>query len=150
MDRNASIASYETVKASTAYAIGFDFKGGQYMVNTDSLDTIDRAIKVEKAATSKGAGEKLRIRFTNMIKACLIANRKAFKVGELSELQYAGMKNRGECFERWYYEKHGREWHKDSTPFYVAGDINVNGVEIQIKFDGATIVTEKTLARATA
>ena len=150
MDMNESIKGYENVKASAAYAIGFDFKGGLYMINTDTLTTIERALKVEKVATSKGAGEKIRIRFTNMIKACMIANRKAFRVGDASELEFDGMKNRGECFERWYYEKHGREWHKDSTPFYVAGDINVGGVEIQIKFDGATLVTEKTLARATA
>ena len=32
-------------------------------------------------------------------------------------------------------------------PFTKCGDIRVNGVEIQIKFDGATFTNEKTLAR---
>ena len=150
MNLTTDTARYENVKANAAYIIGFDFKGDLYTVHSETLAPIAKALKVERSASSKGAGEKIRIRFTTMIKACLIANRKAFKVGATSELSYDGMKNRGECFERWVYEKNGREWHKDSTPFYVAGDINLGGIEVQIKFDGATLVSEKTLARAGA
>lgn len=141
---------YEQVTASVRYSIGFDFKGDLYVVNTTTLNTIAKALKVERAATSKGGGEKIRIRFTTMIKACLIANKKAVKVGNADELKYEGMKNKGECFERWYYERNGLTWSKDSTPFWVAGDISLNGEEIQLKYDGATLVNEKTLARAEA
>ena len=36
-------------------------------------------------------------------------------------------------------------WTADSIPFYVQGDINVNGEEIQIKFDTAELTNERCL-----
>ena len=62
-----------------------------------------------------------------------------------------GKYNKGENFERVITELLiGETWVKDSVPFNVAGDIRWNGEEVQIKFDGAELTNEKTLARAMA
>ena len=48
-----------------------------------------------------------------------------------------------ELTERWTSET----WVKDSVPFWVAGDMRVDGVEVQVKLDGAELTNERTLAR---
>lgn len=58
--------------------------------------------------------------------------------------------NRGQMFEKLFVERVvGREWHHDSTPFWVAGDCVLDGVETQIKLNGAaSVVDENSLRRA--
>ena len=53
--------------------------------------------------------------------------------------------NRGELFEKLLSEEHGIAWTKDKVPFTVAGDIEINGIAYQIKFQKATFTTESTL-----
>ena len=36
---------------------------------------------------------------------------------------------------------------KDSVPFYVEGDLEIDGRQVQIKFNGAQIVVERTLKK---
>ena len=42
-------------------------------------------------------------------------------------------------------EKFGQVWTKNSIPFTECGDININGIEYQIKYQGATFTNEKIL-----
>ena len=55
--------------------------------------------------------------------------------------------NRGKCFEKFVFEINSQIWKKDSTPFNVAGDIEIAGKQVQIKFDGAELTNEKILAQ---
>lgn len=55
--------------------------------------------------------------------------------------------NRGEIFEKMVTEFYGQEWEKDNVPFTDAGDLEVDGVAYQIKFQKATFASEKSLAR---
>ena len=76
---------------------------------------------------------------------------KAVRLCSVEELKADAKHNAGENFERIITETLTDElWVKDSVPFWVKGDINVNGEEIQIKLDGAELTNEKTLARAEA
>ena len=54
--------------------------------------------------------------------------------------------NKGEIFEKLVTEQYGQEWEKDSVPFTKAGDIEINGIAYQIKYEAANFTTEKTLA----
>ena len=38
-------------------------------------------------------------------------------------------------------------WEKDNVPFWVQGDIEVNGKQIQIKLDSATLMNTKQIAK---
>ena len=55
--------------------------------------------------------------------------------------------NKGEIFEKLCTENVGQEWHKDNTLFTDDGDLTIDGTAYQIKFEKATFVTEKLLAR---
>ena len=44
-------------------------------------------------------------------------------------------------------EFYGQTWEKDNVPFTEDGDITVDGIAYQIKFEKATFTNEKTLAR---
>ena len=58
--------------------------------------------------------------------------------------------NRGEIYEKIVTEFFGKEWEKDNVPYTEAGDLEVNGIAYQIKFEKATFVNEKGLARIMA
>jgi hypothetical protein len=55
--------------------------------------------------------------------------------------------NRGEIFEKLITEYFGQEWEKDTVPFWEQGDIRLNGKEVQIKLDTATLTSTKQIAR---
>ena len=51
-------------------------------------------------------------------------------------------------FEKMVYEFYGQEFRgKDNVPFHKAGDITINGKEIQIKYLHARICYDKTLKK---
>ena len=55
--------------------------------------------------------------------------------------------NKGEIFEKFITEYFGQKWEKDNIPFTEAGDIEINGVAYQIKYELASFCSETTLAR---
>ena len=58
--------------------------------------------------------------------------------------------NKGEIFEKLVTELFGQVWEKDNVPFTKAGDIEVDGIAYQIKFEKATFTNEKTLKKLQA
>lgn len=62
--------------------------------------------------------------------------------GLVTETKY----NRGEIFEKIITERNGQEWVKDNVPFTKAGDLMVNEISYQIKFEKAAYCNEKLLA----
>ena len=44
-------------------------------------------------------------------------------------------------------EYFGQVWEKDNIPFIDDGDLTINGIAYQIKFEKGTFINEKTLAR---
>ena len=57
--------------------------------------------------------------------------------------------NKGEIFEKLMTEHYGQTWVKDSVPFTKDGDLTVDGVAYQIKYESATFTNEKTLMNLT-
>lgn len=54
--------------------------------------------------------------------------------------------NDGDKFEKIVAEVlAGMVWKKTRTPFYEAGDITLNGEQIQVKLNGATLTDEKVI-----
>lgn len=56
--------------------------------------------------------------------------------------------NKGDIFEKLVYEYFNQTWKKDKTPFYESGDIIIDNVSYQIKFEKATFTCEKTIKNA--
>lgn len=148
MTRNEMIDRYNALSASTAYIIGFVLNGLLYYIM--SAHIADEFLKFDRMASARGGWAKIRVRLSSADRKALVECGKATMIGSadlLNDPKY----NKGECFERVITESlTGEKWVKDSVPFNVAGDITLNGEEVQIKFDGAELTNEKMLMRISA
>jgi hypothetical protein len=143
MNKNTMIKNYRKFSAADAYIIGFTYKHEVYMVEVKEI--APRYMRVEHESSKKGGCAKLQLRLTNQYMEQLI-RKGAQVIGD--EDMLVGEYNKGVEFERIISEMNGVEYRgKDSVPFYEAGDLNADGKEIQIKFNGAQIVVERTLKR---
>jgi hypothetical protein len=99
-------------------------------------------LNVEEA--SRNQGDNLRLRLKKAQKQSLA--KKAICLGSADVLT-ADKYNKGENFEKVVTEYYGQEWEKDNIPFTKAGDVEVNGIAYQIKFEKATFTNEKSLMK---
>lgn len=136
MTKTEMLTAYERISAAHDYIVGFTFNHDLYMARTAGIP--EELMSYEPASRGQGYGLRLRVRKAH--KLALLPT--AIKVGAEADLDDAKY-NRGEVFEKLVTEYFGQVWVKDHIPFTVQGDINVDGVEIQIKLDGATFTNEK-------
>lgn len=141
------ITAYNRLSAADAYIFGFIVNHLLYYIRFDGhLPT--ELLKFDRASSKKGGMAKVRVKATAAIKQALIASGKAVLLGTEALLETSDRYNKGERFERVITELlTGQEWHKDSIPFTDAGDIELNGKQIQIKLDQAELTNEKMLQR---
>lgn len=147
-NRDEMLRKYEAKTAAQGYYFGFTMDGNLYMMETKTLHEVNNALKLDRASSARGGLLKIRVRFSKLDKVKAVHSGKAVKLGKVSVMNYADSYNAGEHFEHYVHELNGKTWVKDSVPFNVAGDIEINGKQIQIKYDGAELTNEKTLARA--
>lgn len=138
------IDRYNAVAYTHQYIWGFEYKGNIYMAITDKsmmpfICTLDKA--------SRGAGYALRFcpnaqqKLALLPQAQLLCSSRFF-----TETVSASKYNKGEIFEKMVTEKFGQAWEKDNVPFTKGGDITVDGIAYQIKFQKATFCNEKSIA----
>ena len=136
---------YERASAAHVYALGFVFEGNLYAQKL-SFAELSAFFKLDRASSKRGGFAKIRIKLTAKDRAELSAT--AELIGAENLLMKDSAHNKGENFERELTERWTSErWVKDSVPFWMAGDIRVDGVEIQIKLDGAELTNEKILGK---
>ena len=146
MTRNEMIARYNAIAAATAYIIGVVLDGLLYY--TMSAHIADEFLKLDRMSSKRGGWAKIRVKLTASDRKGLVMGGKAVLIGSADLLNTADKYNKGERFERIITETlTGETWVKDSVPFNVAGDITLNGEQVQIKFDGAELTNERTLMR---
>ena len=139
---------YEQASASHTYALGFTANGNLYATKL-SFTELSRFFKLDRASSKRGGFAKIRIKLTAKDRAEL--SETAELIGAESLLVKDTTYNKGENFERELTERWTPEkWVKDSVPFWVKGDININGTEIQVKLDGAELTNERTLSKLMA
>lgn len=139
------IDGYNELAFTHDYIFGFIDRGNVYMAISSS-DMLPFICKLDKA--SRGAGYSLRFKPTKTQKE-LLKTEQLICLG--SEAYFNNMVanskyNKGEIFEKMVTEYYGQAWTKDSVPFTEDGDLTVNEIAYQIKFQGATFTNEKTLA----
>lgn len=141
---HSMIERYERKSFTNHYIFGFTYKHLVYAATVEAkmlplLLTLDRA--------SRGAGCSIRFCPTNDIKVALLPYAKVlcseqFFTAEVESSIY----NKGEIFEKLVTESFGQVWVKDNVPFTDDGDVTVNGIAYQIKYQRATFANEKQLA----
>lgn len=150
MTREEMIKAYTEMAAAHKYLVGFEYQNRLYYTIYAGMIR-DDMLKGDRAAASKGGMMKVRVRVSAKLKAIIVNSGKAIMLGAASLLDTDDKYNKGERFERLITERvAGQTWAKDSVPFNVAGDIQLNGEEVQVKFDGAELTNEKTLRRMMA
>ncbi len=137
---------YNNHAGAHTYIWGFVYDDNVWMVKTGSA-VLMSALKLDKA--SRGAGYALRFKPSKGTKVWLLSKGAEVLCSEefFNELLASTKYNRGEIFEKLVTEHFGQVWTKDNIPFTEQGDINVNGIEIQIKFEKATFINEAQIER---
>jgi hypothetical protein len=149
MTRNEMIATYDALSAATAYIIGFVQNGLLYYVQ--SAHIADEFLHLDHMSSKRGGWAKIRVKLSAANRKAMVENGQAVLLGSASLLDTDDKYNKGERFERVITETLTTEkWVKDSVPFNVAGDITLDGEQVQIKMDGAELTNERTLARMVA
>lgn len=135
------IENYKATSAADAYIIGITYHETIYELVIDEIP--DFCFKDDHESKSHGGAAKIRFRLTKDEKR-VILQMGAVPVGTVDEI-LTGRKNKGEAWEKYQTEKAGQEWHKDSVPYYMDGDLTVNGIKYQIKFEDASFANENTI-----
>ena len=140
------IDRYNALSYTHHYIFGFTAEGIVYMVVTTS-EVLPFVLMIDKA--SRGQGYSLRFKPTKTQKTYLLSMgatplcSKKFIDEMVADSKY----NYGEIFEKLVTEKYGQVWHKDTVKFTDDGDLTVDEISYQIKYEKATFVNEKFLAK---
>ena len=138
--------AYETNAYTDEYIFGIRYKGNIYMIKTTS-QLLALVLKLDKA--SRGKGYSLRFKPNNKVRELLLSQGAELicSAEMFDELVKESKYNKGEIFEKLVTEWFGQEWEKDSVPFTEDGDLTVDGIAYQIKFEQATFLTEAQMLR---
>ena len=143
MTKETMIKNYRKFSAANAYILGFEYKHSIYYIMVNEIPP--RYMTVERESSKKGGAQKLQLRLKKAYKEQLI-RKGAIYMGDESIL--IGEYNKGVEFERLISEMNGQTFRgKENVGFWVEGDLEIDGLQVQIKFNGAQIVVEKTLER---
>lgn len=143
MTKETMIRNYRKFSAADSYILGFIYKHEVYMIEVKEI--MPRYMRVEHESTKKGGCAKLQLRLPQNYQKQLI-KKGAICLGNEEILN--GEYNKGVEFERLISEMNGQSFRgKDNIPFYIEGDLEIDGRQIQIKFNGAQIVVERTLKK---
>lgn len=142
------VKRYNGAAATHNYIFGFVWKKVVYVVRVMGATAERLTAWTCMDYDSRSHTASLRFKPTNAQKALLMAMGAEPMMAEADfEAMVAGSKyNRGEIFEKLVTEAAGQEWVKDNVPFTEDGDLTVNGIKYQIKYNKATFANEKSLA----
>ena len=143
MNKTTMIKNYRKFSAANAYILGFEYKHSIYYIMVNEIPP--RYMTVERESSKKGGAQKLQLRLKKAYKEQLIRKGAIYMGGEEILI---GEYNKGVEFERLISEMNGQAFRgKENVGFWVEGDLEINGLQVQVKFNGAQIVVEKTLER---
>ena len=146
MTMQTMIRHYHKHSAANRYLIGFEDKGIVYYVMI-TWDELKQLLRQDHASSARGGALKARIYVSSAAKKAYLASGRAIQLCKAEELINEKY-NRGQTFERVITELlTSTVWTPDSIPFYVKGDINLNGEEIQIKYQNAELTNEGTIQK---
>ena len=131
------------------YILGVEIGGNVYAVKKKmSLADMERFLTTQTA--SRGQGMALKFAPTKAQKAEILAAGNATILCSktyFEKLVESTRWNRGQIFEKLVTEKAGQSWKADNIPFTKAGDIEIDGVAYQIKYQKASFISEGQMFR---
>lgn len=135
---------YNSFAFTHHYIMGYRLSGIVYFTFCEAKD-LDNILTLDKA--SRGQGYSLRFK-PNKAQKAILATMGATALCSceyFDEMVACEKYNKGEIFEKLVTEFFGQFWEKDNIPYTMAGDIEIDGIAYQIKYEKATFTNEKTL-----
>lgn len=138
---------YHARSFTNHYIAVYMLKGNVYASVTSGEHLFANGVKLDRA--SRGAGYSLRFKPSMADKLALMLTETSVlcSVDMFNQLVINSKYNRGEIAEKLVTEHFGQVWKKDNVPFTEAGDLEVDGIAYQIKFEKATFITEAQMMR---
>jgi hypothetical protein len=100
-------------------------------------------LKTDRESTKNGGANILRLALTKKQKQTLA--KKMLPVATAADMENAT--NKGEWFEKLIHTIYKQDYKKDTIRFDKQGDIEINGEQVQLKFERATVVNERTIKK---
>ena len=141
------VSRYNVLAFTHNYIMGFTYNDGIYVYNAVGLGA---GIVLDKASSKCGGGYSLRYKPTKATKQALVESgecRLICSKDYFTEMVENSKYNKGEIFEKLITESYGQKWEKDNVPFFRGADLTANNIAYSIKFEKATICTEKTILK---
>ena len=140
---------YLTYSATTNFIVGAVIGSTVKFAFVDS-SMLTNALTTSTGSSKERASTTLRLLVSKDLKAYIKNNGTELTTKEhfetiAKEVGGNGRSNRGLALEKLITEYFGQEWKADSKCFTECGDININGVEYQIKGHKATFTNEEKL-----
>lgn len=139
------INGYNEISFTHEYIYGYTDRKNVY-VSFARADVMPYVLTLDKA--SRNGGYSLRFKPNKAQKEVLKLQNNTFVLCSeeyFESLVKASKYNRGEVFEKLVTEYYGQEWTKDKVPFTKDGDITLDGIPYQIKYQKATFCSEASL-----
>ena len=148
--RNTLVNFYNETSATHNYIAVFNLNGNVIASITNNTTLFANGVKLDKA--SRGAGYSIRFKPNKRDKMALMVGQtfNLCSVEMFDTLVRESEYNKGEIAERLVTEHFGQVWTKDNVPYTVDGDITVDGIKYQIKYERATFINEAQMIRAKA
>ena len=144
MTKATMIKNYRRFSGAESYIIGFVYKHQLYMIKVAEI--MPRWMSVQHSSSRTGRIPKLQMSIRNKDKEQFI-RKGAILLCDENQIVCDDL-NKGFAFERLVSEYYGIEYRgQDNVGFWVGGDLEVDGEQIQIKFQNAQIVAENTLKK---
>lgn len=140
--RHKMVEFYKETAYTHNYIFGYAYKKNVYMTITTS-EVLNEIISLDKAGHNEGVAIKFKPNNAQKLMLMSINNEPICTEEYLESLFKESKYNRGEIFEKIITEKYGQTWVKDNIPYTVDGDITIDGIAYQIKYQKATFLTEK-------
>lgn len=139
MTKANMIREYHKLSAADYYIIGFELDGYVYAVKQKRL--YSKYLKTDRESTKNGGANILRLTLTKKQKRALA--KKLLPIATIEDMENA--KNRGEWFEKLIHTIYKQDYKKDTIRFDKQGDIEIDGAQVQLKFERATVANERTI-----
>ncbi len=134
------VVAYEMVSAADEYWFGFILNHMLYVVPHMTFAELGRYFKKDRASAKKGGFQKVRVKARVEELAELLP--RAILLGTEERLNI--MKNHGNALEAIVLKDFcGQEWKKNDTPFWIAGDMVIDGKQVQVKLNSAELTNER-------
>lgn len=144
---NHLITKYHEFAYTDEYIIGFIYKKVVYYGFMNGRE-LEKYISLSRASSKNGGGYCTKFTPRNDEKLAMLPNCKVLcSEARFEEICGSNKYNKGENFEKIITEMYGMEWEKDTIPFTMAGDIEINGRAYQVKFQKASFCTEQQIER---